>query len=461
MSSLDLQISDADLRQALDLVCRSVRRAGGRALLVGGSVRDALLGLPVEDLDFEVFGLEPERLRSVLDKHFRLDLVGRSFGVIKIRRLPIDVALPRRESKRGLGHRGFEVHSDPHLPFAEAAARRDFTVNAMGWDPLDDELLDPWGGRRDLQAGVLRHVSPKFSEDPLRVLRGMQFSARFDLEPAAETVSLCRRIDPEGLAAERLFDEWRKLVLKGRRISRGLRFLRDTGWVRHTPELEALIHCPQDPRWHPEGDVWTHTLHVMDAYAEERVGDEEEDLVVGLAALCHDLGKPATTRFQDGRWRSRGHEEAGEEPTRGFLSRLVAGRRLADDVVPLVREHMKPYQLWRDRASSAAIRRLADRAGRIDRLIRVCRADHAGRPPKVFDGFPAGEWLRRKAEEMHVERSAPEPLVLGRHLIDLGLEPGPRFGPILDAAFQAQLDGAFDDVESGIRWTEEFLNRAG
>lgn len=438
-------------------ICHDVRQAGGKVLMVGGSVRDSLVGKEVKDFDLEVFGLQPDLLTRTLEQRFELDLVGRSFGVLKIKRMPIDVALPRRESKRGLGHKGFEVMSDPDLPFEEAAARRDFTINAIGFDPLDRELFDPWGGIDDLKQGRLRHVSPKFSEDPLRVLRAMQLSARFDFDVAPETVALCRRIDPEGLAKERIFEEWRKLILQGKKISRGLDFLRRSGWIRESPELVDLIHCPQDPQWHPEGDVWIHTLHVMDAYAGERLGDPEEDLVVGFACLCHDLGKPLTTRFTNGRWRSPGHEEDGEAPTRAFLGRMTDQEKLINDVVPLVREHLKPIMLFKSSAKAAAIRRLARRVGRIDRLIRVCRADHAGRPPLPFDGFPAGAWLADQAKKMNLQAAAPKPILQGRHLIELGEAPGRHFGPLLQACFEAQLDGEFSDLEGGLQLARKLL----
>ncbi len=457
-TAMEIRIDDPDLRRAKDAICRAVSRAGGRALLVGGTVRDAVLGLPAKDLDVEVFGLEPERLRALLAERFDLDLVGQSFGVLKVRRLPIDVAIPRRESKRGLGHRGFEIHSDPGLSLEEAAERRDFTINAMAFDPLTGELIDPFGGRRDLERRTLRHVSEKFSEDPLRVLRGMGFAARFRLEPAPETVELCRRIEPEGLAAERIFEEWRKLLLLGEEISRGLDFLRACGWIAHTPELEALIGCPQDPGWHPEGDVWTHTLHVMDAFAGERVGDAWEDLVVGFGCLCHDLGKPATTTHDDdGRIRSRGHEEAGEAPTRAFLRRMTRQQDLIDEVVPLVREHLKPTALYKSSAGASAIRRLARRVGRIDRLVRVGRADHAGRPPKPFDGYPAGAWLLARARELALADRRPKPIVMGRHLIALGLAPGRHFKALLDACLEAQLDGVFGDLEGGLAFARALI----
>lgn len=453
---MKLFLPDPGLRETLVLLCRDVAEAGGQAVLVGGSVRDALRGEPVKDLDVEVFRLAPEELKSVLTRRFRLDLVGQSFGVLKLKGLPIDVAIPRRESKHGLGHKGFEIHSDPGLTFAEAASRRDFTINAIGYDPLTGELLDPWGGVADLERGILRHVSEKFSEDPLRVLRGMQFAARFLLEPAPETVALCATIDTEGLAAERIFDEWKKLILMGQEPSRGLHFLKDCGWLRFFPEVEILDGCPQDPVWHPEGDVFVHTGHVMDAFARERIGEEWEDLVVGFACLCHDFGKPATTAFTDGRWRSPGHEEAGVEPSRSFLARMTNQQKLADEVAPLVREHLRPMLLYKEQASAAAVRRLARRTERIDRLVRVCRADHGGRPPLSPD-FPAGDWLLERAAALSVDKEAPKNIVLGRHLVELGLQPGVGFKPLLEACYEAQLDGVFSDLEGGIAFLREHL----
>ena len=455
---LDVTLADPAMARALDRIVADVHQAGGRALVVGGTVRDALLGLVAKDLDIEVYGVAPERLESLLAATFRLDRVGRSFGVLKLRGLPIDVSLPRRESKRGLGHKGFAIHSDPAMTFAQAAYRRDFTVNALGWDPVSRQVLDAYGGIADLERGVLRHVSERFAEDPLRVLRGMQMAARFDLLVADETVALCRTIDPEGLARERIFDEWRKLIERGTVPSRGLAFLRDCGWLRHTPELAILVDCPQDPEWHPEGDVWVHTLHVMDAFATERLGDPWEDLVVGFGCLCHDLGKPATTvHGDDGRIRSPNHEAEGEAPTRALLARLTDQARLVEAVVPLVREHLKPFQLFDAQAGPAAVRRLARRVGRIDRLVRVARADQRGRPPKPWDGFPAGAWLLAQAERLALSDRRPQPIVLGRHLIARGLAPGPDFGPLLDACFEAQLDGVFADLDSGLTFLDRLL----
>lgn len=440
-----------ELAAQAEAVARIVAAAGGRAWLVGGTVRDCALSLPTRDLDFEVFGLLPVELQETLQQAYTLDLVGASFGILKLKGTAIDIGLPRRETKAGEGHQGFLIDSDPHLPLAEAAARRDFTINALYLDPLTGELADPWNGLEDLRRGVLRHTSPAFVEDPLRVLRGMQLIARFDLQAAPETVALCRTIGLEGLAAERIFGEWSKMITRGTNPARGLRFLRDTGWLAHFPELAALPGVGQDPQWHPEGDVWEHTLHCLDFFASERLGNEHEDLVVGLAVLCHDLGKPATTQVSaDGRIRSLGHERHGVRLGRQFLERLAAGPRLIEEVLPLVAEHMRPVSLFDAQASDAAIRRLAVRVGRIDRLLRVARADDRGRPPIPDDGFPAGRWLQEKAAALDVETGAPAPLIQGRHLLALGLTPGKLFKGILGRLYDAQLAGKFIDEAGGI-----------
>ncbi|MGE9293214.1 MAG: CCA tRNA nucleotidyltransferase, partial [Puniceicoccales bacterium] len=378
--------------------------------------------------------------------------VGRAFGVFKLRGLELDVSLPRRESKQGAGHRGFAVTGDPHMSPLEAASRRDFTINALSWDPLADELIDPFNGRADLEMRLLRHTSDKFSEDPLRVLRAMQFLARFELAIAPETLELCRSITPENLPRERLFAEWEKLIVKGVRPSLGLTFLKESGWVQYTPELDALIDCQQDPKWHPEGDVWTHTLHCMDAFAAQRTGEAWEDLVVGLAVLCHDMGKPDTTYTdEDGRIRSPRHDVEGIIPAEKFLRRLTNQQQLIEDVLILVETHMRPALLHKDDASDSAVRRLARKVGRIDRLIRVAQADMGGRPP-LPAAFPAGRWLLDRADNLAVKDAAPAPIIQGRHLIALGLKPGKHFSPLIDACYEAQLDGAFHDEAGAVAY---------
>lgn len=463
-----LRVAERGLEQALLKVLQVIRAAGGRPLLVGGCVRDSLLGIPAKDIDLEVYHLQPEKLLAALARHYRVDPVGTSFGVLKLHGLPIDVSVPRREARRVPGevarhvnpHRDFIVDAAPDLDPREASLRRDFTINAIALDSESGELIDPWSGATDLERRILRHTSEQFVEDPLRVLRGMQFAARFELTAAPQTIALCRKLSIEGLARERVYDEWRKLLLRGVKPSRGLAFLAACGWTRFFPELAALEGCVQDPGWHPEGDVWVHTLHCLDAFAAERTGDEEEDLIVGLAVLCHDLGKPSTTALLEGRIRSYGHDLAGEAPTRSFLARLSNSPDLLEAVVPLVVAHLRPQELYEAQAGDSAIRRLARRVQRIDRLVRVARADRQGRPPLPFDGFPAGDWLLERARSMEIAASAPKPIVLGRHLMELGLTPGKTFKPLLDACYEAQLDGEFLDLEGGKRFVRKRLEQA-
>ncbi|MBL8841503.1 MAG: polynucleotide adenylyltransferase [Planctomycetes bacterium] len=433
-----------DPEQVVRDVARAVAAAGGRAWLVGGGVRDRLLGIPRKDFDLEVYGLAPERLEALLARAHEVIDVGRAFGVLKLAGLPIDVALPRRETKVARGHKGFAIDADPELDLRSAAERRDLTVNAIYEDPLTGEIADPLDGRRDLAARLLRHASPRFVEDPLRVLRVMQFAARFDFAVAPETVALSRTIDLAELPRERIEEEWKKLLLQGRLPSRGLAFLHACGALRFFPELEPLSGCPQHPEWHPEGDVWVHTLHVLDHFAGARVGDAS-DWIVGLALLCHDLGKPATTFDDAGVWRSPGHSEAGEAPTRALLARITAQADVVEPVVALVLQHLKPQEFFKAQPGDGAIRRLATKVN-LRWLVRVARHDDAGRPPRPIGDFEAGRWLLARAEALAAADAAPKPLVLGRHLIELGRAPGKEFKALLDRCYEAQLDGVFTDA---------------
>lgn len=464
------------LRRLVDVIVA----AGGRPVAVGGSVRDHLRGFEPKDVDVEVYGLPLDRLEQALAgarAAFDVHAVGRAFGVLKVGvdGETFDVSLPRAESKSGTGHKGFVVTSDPDMDAKDAAARRDFTINAIGFD-LSTEvggLVDPWRGVDDLERGVLRHVSAAFDEDPLRVLRLAQFAARFSFDVAPETIERCRAIAARGelatLPVERVWAEMEKLLVKGVWPSTGLRVLERTGAVDALfPELVSLRGCPQEQEWHPEGDVWVHSLMVTDEAARiARLDglDDGERLIVVLGALCHDLGKPPTTEHIDGRIRSRAHEEHGEAPTRAFLARIGAPHALIDDVVALVREHLKPFQLFRDLsgkgagAADAAIRRLALRAP-IPRLVRVANADHFGRTtPEALARDPSvGDWLLAEATRLKVEEKAPGPILLGRHLIAKGMKPGPQMGAVLKEAFEAQLEGAFSDEAGAQAWLERRLS---
>ncbi len=430
----------------------SVRDAGGRALLVGGCVRDMLMGAQPKDWDLEVYGIEPAKLRELLDGFGSVNVVGEAFTVYKLGQ-DIDVSVPRRERKAGRGHRAFVIEGDPAMSFETAARRRDFTINAIMQDPLTGEIVDPFHGREDIQDRLLRAVSPDtFGEDSLRVLRAAQFATRFEFEIEPQTVALCRGIDLSDLPSERIWGEVAKLLLHAMRPSVGLRHLRDLGaleWI--FPEIKALIDVPQDPEWHPEGDVFVHTLLVVDR-ARELIDDlpYPRRVTVMLAALAHDFGKPATTEFVDGRLRSRGHEEAGVAPTERFLNQLnlytLDGYDVRAQVIALVREHLKPGEFYkkRDQVGDGAFRRLA-RKCEPDLLYRVARADSLGRnadwvPREQWYGAEAQEWFIERARELQVEQRPPAPLLMGRHLLEMGLPPGPKIGEITQAVYEMQLD---------------------
>jgi tRNA nucleotidyltransferase (CCA-adding enzyme) len=446
-----MSLPELDLARA---IADDVHARGGRALVVGGFVRDRLLGQPSKDLDLEVFGLPPDDLKPLLARFGPVNTVGESFTVFKVQGL--DVSLPRRESKVGRGHKGFVVHGDPFLPFDEAARRRDFTLNAIGWDPRTDEYLDPHGGRADLEARVLRMVDARtFGEDSLRVLRALQFAGRFGCRIDEATARVCRETPLDDLPAERVWGEIEKLLLRAARPSIGLHLARDLDVVaRLWPTLEALATCPQDPEWHPEGDVWTHTCMVVDQAVSRKDGfTYPEQVSLMLGALLHDVGKPLVTAEIDGRIKSPGHEGEGVPLATALLDawqvHTLEGYPVRAQVLGLVAWHMLPGAWWKapEPVSDGAFRRLARKVDMV-LLARLSEADCNGRGG-VFD-CSFGQWFLDRVAALGVEHAPPPPLLLGRHLIALGVAPGPRMGEILKAVYEQQLDGVVTTVEEAI-----------
>lgn len=400
-----------------------IRKAGGRAFLVGGCVRDILLETPCKDFDLEIYGLSGDQIRSALLGRFELDLVGASFGVMKVRHHPVDLALPRRENKIGAGHRGFLVETCPDLDVAQAAARRDFTINAVMMDPLTGEILDPWNGRIDLKKGILRHVSEHFSEDPLRVLRGMQFAARFGFSVAPETVRLCETLSQDELAGERIGAEWEKLLCKGIRPSAGLAFLKQCRWIRFYPELEALSDSD-----------WADTLDRIDRAASLRAGSEEEkddDLIFMTAALFRNCADP-------------------EAACRAFCERLRASTRLTEGAVRLLR--CAPEADLLREADDPSLRRLSHRAAGLNLLLKLAEASVRGEDePGRFAR------IRQRAAELDVLSGPPRPILMGRDLEACGIPPGPDMGRLLNQCLEAQFDGRFSTKEEGLRYLRKLL----
>jgi tRNA nucleotidyltransferase (CCA-adding enzyme) len=446
---------------------KQIAGEGGRAMLVGGCVRDELMGIEPKDWDLEVYGIEPPKLRKILENFGSINAVGEVFTVYKVGQ-DLDVSMPRRERKNGRGHKGFIVEGDPQMSFREAAKRRDFTINSILKDPLTGEIVDCYGGRIDIKNKILRAVSKEtFAEDSLRVLRAAQLAARFGLEIETETQELCRLIELNDLPKERLWGEFEKLLLKAKKPSIGLRYFYDLRVAEKLfPELTALVGVPQDEEWHPEGSVDIHTLMVVDE-ARKLIDDlpYAKQVTVMLGALCHDFGKPATTKFFDGRWRSYAHDEAGVEPTISFLDKLgiytLDGFDVRQQVIQLVRYHLTPGMFYKNPPGDGAFRRLA-RKVEPDLLYRVAKADSLGRNPdwlpkeKRF-GAEAQEWFIRRIRELNVEHEPPKPILMGRHLIELGLKPSPLFGKILDAVYEMQLDGKVTNLDEAIEQAKQIV----
>jgi len=435
-------------------VAETVAREGGRALIVGGYVRDRLLGIEARELDIEVFGVSFEALERLLSTLGEVIHVGKAFGVFRLKGLDADFSLPRRDSKVRPGHTGFEVDYDPGMSFAEASRRRDLTMNAIGLDPLTLEYLDPHGGRRDLREKRLRATDPiHFPEDPLRGLRVAGFAARFEMAPDEELKRLSSELDLSELSAERVFGELEKLLLRSEKPSIGFELLRETKLLRFFPEAEALVGVPQEPDWHPEGDVWIHTMMVLDEAAKLRTGTAADDLALMVGALAHDFGKPATTQTIGGRITSYEHDVKGAAIAEAFLERLRSPKELTSKVEALVRHHLAPALFHKNGATAKAYRRLArdlDASGvRPDLLLRVATADHLGRTTgdAFARRFPSGDHFKKMMESLELTVAAPKDVVLGRHLIARGLRPGPEFGRILAECRDVQDETGWDDPE--------------
>ncbi len=412
---------------------------GGRAYFVGGFVRDGLLQRENKDIDMEIHGLTPQQTESLLDSLGERITIGESFGIYALRGYHIDIALPRKETLRGTGHRDFAICVDPMIGTEKAARRRDFTVNAMLQDILTGEILDHFGGRADLERKILRHVgSETFGEDPLRVLRGAQFAARFDLTVAEETVALCRELTLRHLPRERIMEELKKALLKAERPSVFFMVLRQMEQLSEWfPELEALIGVPQPVRHHAEGDVWNHTMLALDEAAKLRQ-QAENPLGLMLAALTHDFGKAICTQVQDGEIHAYGHETEGLPLIEAFLSRLTGEHWLREYVCNLAEYHMKPFAMAAAGASVKATNKLFDRSVDPKALICLAMADNRG---KISDHpYVPREGFLFARLDIYREIMA-QPYVMGRDLVEAGLQPDVWFSDLLELAHKLRLAG--------------------
>ena len=442
-------------REMARRIAVKVVQQGGRVYYVGGFVRDRLLGRENKDVDIEVHGVTPEVLEGILNSLGEATEMGASFGVYGLRHFDLDIAMPRKEQATGRGHRDFSVFVDPFLGTEKAAQRRDFTINALMEDVLTGEVVDHFGGQDDLKRGIVRHVNDaSFAEDPLRVLRAAQFAARFGFSVAEETVSLCAGMDLTTLASERIYGELEKALLKAPRPSVFFGALREMGQLNHWfPEVEALIGIPQEPRFHPEGDVWNHTMLVLDQAAKLRDQAKEPEAFL-LSALCHDFGKKDALQNDHGRIRALGHEEAGIPLAEAFLSRITSEKRLHKYVANMVLLHMRPNSMAAQRSTQKSFCHLFDESVCPEDLLLLAKADALGRG-SVQDYAPTDGYLQEKY--IRYQEIMARPYVQGADLVAAGFEPGKDFGPALAYAHKLRLAGI--TKEKALRQTAAYLQK--
>jgi tRNA nucleotidyltransferase (CCA-adding enzyme) len=440
----------AEYSQVQDLMY-AIHARGGRILLVGGAVRDLLLGLPVKDLDIEVHGIPLEQLEEILKTAGPVSLIGKSFGVLRVHTINADWSLPRADASG----RKPEVSVDPSMDIKQAFARRDLTINAIGIDMMTYELIDPFNGCDDLAQGILRAIDPVFFvEDPLRFYRVMQFIGRFAMAPHTTLNEICAAMDISQISIERIEAEFEKLLLKSWSPSKGIRWLREIGRLQEVlPEVAATIGVPQDPRWHPEGDVFEHSMQALDAAARTEYESLPIKLIITYAALCHDLGKVTTTQKTEHGYISYGHELDSEEFAKLLLRRITRKKDLVETVMLLVRHHMQPMHLVAGNAKLSAYKRLARKLAphaTLEMLASLSRSDSRGRNPGTHEPLaesdPKIEQFVEMAQVADVLDHVGQPVLLGRDLMGL-VRPGPEMGALLRKAYTIQIEESITDKQ--------------
>lgn len=432
-------------------VVSDITSYGGRVLLVGGVVRDLFFGRLSKDIDIEVHGLTQDQFEQILRSHGPVSLVGKVYGVYRLHNVDIDWSLPRADE---FGRKPI-VAIDPYMSITKAFERRDLTMNAMGIDIATFELIDPFGGQEDIAQKRLRAPNIRlFGEDPLRFFRVMQFVGRFEMKPDDELNQCCQKMVVTDVSLERRAAEYEKLLLLSQRPSLGFWWLSNIGrLVDILPELHALHDVEQDVTWHPEGDVFTHTMQTIDASVLLPQDDEYNRLVLRYAALCHDLGKATTTIVVDGEIKSYGHEDAGVDLTKQLLARMTNIKDLVADVCLLVKYHMAPLQFIKEGAKKSAYKRLANKLMprmNIQLLADLARADRAGRNPESSQPLsveiPDVDQFVSRAQQAQVQHKGEEPILLGRDLLDV-VSPGPELGNLLNAAYEIQIEEGVTDKQ--------------
>lgn len=425
-------------------IAEAVREAGGCVYYVGGFVRDAVMGRSGTDIDLEVHGIMPQQLERILDTLGKSLKIGKSFGIFGLRQYDLDIAIPQTETGE----------SAPMIGTEQAARRRDLTMNALMQNVLTGEIIDYFGGVEDIKRGILRHVNGKtFVQDPLRVLRTARFAAQFGFSVADQTMALVKTLDLNGIASERIWGELEKALLSDK-PSIFFRMLRQMEQLSYWfPEVQALIGIEQEPKYHPEGDVWEHTMLVLDKAAELR-SRAKEPFWFMLSALCHDFGKPLTTSVIDGRIRALGHEEAGIPLAKTFLRRISAEVKMARYVCNMVQLHMRPNMAWTQGSGDKAMCRLFDQSVCPEDLLLLSEADRLSRTEKL-DYSDTRRFLKEKLAFYQTRMQAP--YVTGEDLLQAGLQPGPMFREALDYAHKLRLSGV--EKQNALKQTLSYLQQ--
>ena len=428
----------------IEPIIGAIKQAGGQAYLVGGAVRDLLLNLPIKDIDIEVHGLTLGALSELLKQYGHVNYVGKSFGVLKLEHSAIDWSIPRTD-KSG---RKPEVVLNPAMTIEDALSRRDLTINAMAIDLISYDLIDPFDGYSDLKNNILRTPNPDFFiEDPLRFYRVMQFIGRFEMYPDDTLNTVCKTMDIKHVSRERIEMEFEKLLLKSAQPSRGVRWLHAIDRLPEIlPELAATVGVEQNPEWHPEGDVFEHTMQAVDAGAQLEVADAHQKLILLYAVLCHDLGKAVSTQVIDGKITSYGHEIEGVPLARKLLKRITHNIDIINTVCLLVRYHMAPGLFVRGNAKPKAYKRLAVKLSKYTNLHMLgllAYADRRGRGP-LNDQTPEIDEFMRQAQQAEVLMNTEAPILLGRDLLDV-VTAGPLLGKLVKLAYTIQIDNNLRD----------------
>lgn len=426
-------------------IAEEVKNKNGRMFFVGGFVRDQIMKIENKDIDVEVFGVSPQDLITIISKYGVVDEIGVAFGILKIHGIDIDFSMPRKEKNTGIKHKDFEVSVEPNMSTIEACKRRDFTMNALLQDVITGEIVDHFNGMQDIQNKVIRHVDEvTFAEDELRVLRACQFAARFNFKIAEETINLCKKLDCTNLTKERIFAEVSKALLKAKKPSIFFESVRKIGILgKIFSPMDKLIGVEQNPKWHPEGDVWIHTMMVLDEAAKYRE-KSNYPMALMLSAVCHDLGKITTTRHLNGKIVSYNHENE-LHLTKKFLKNITNNNDLTHSVLILVKSHMRPNVLAKNNSSDKAVRKLivetSSKLVNIQDALLLAKSDRMGRGSDDLQTYNIDDWWKDKLSKVNENKTSIEPLVTGKDLIEMGYVQGEELGKTLKRAFDLQISG--------------------